>query len=354
MTSLPLWSLIPTFVALAGTITLFILARRHRWEEPSITEADTSVENEAEGKSTAGDFKSRFGSFIAQHRWELLLAGVGLALTVYLFVFAPVQMTGKISIEPLEPGRPFFFLHWQRNALNIFYYEAATLSNILTGLLALTLVIVSMLRRSRADLRTALLWTLLSLAAAAQWCLGKEPERELGIALYLTAALGFFAWARLTNRQIDASLNKPFKIGRNLEIALVLTVVALAAFGRLFDLQTLPYGIEGDEAKWTGEVVWLGIRGLPDLSGLYHRDALPTSFYMQTPFHKLLGPSIFAARLEVALFSILATLLFYLFLRRLANKPLALLSAWLLSASIFDISASRLANVRVTSSSGRS
>ncbi len=59
----------------------------------------------------------------------------------------------------------------------------------------------------------------------------------------------------------------------------------------------------------------------------------------------LLGPSIFAARFEVAFFSILATFLFYLLLRRLTNKPLALLAAWLLSASMFDISASRLANV---------
>ena len=66
---------------------------------------------------------------------------------------------------------------------------------------------------------------------------------------------------------------------------------------------------------------------------------------MQTPFHKLFGPSIFIARFEVAFFSIIATLLFYLFLRRITNIPLALLSAWLLSASIFDISASRLANV---------
>jgi len=345
MTALPLWSLIPTLVALAGTLSLFLLARRYRWAESSITEAGPSVGKEAESESAAGDFKSRLGSFITQHRWELLLAGVGLALAGYLFLFAPVQMTGKVSIEPLEPGRPFFFLHWQRNALDIFYYEAAALSNLLTGLLALALVIVALVRRSRGDLHTALLWTLLSLAATAQWCLGREPERGLGGVLYLMAALGFFVWARLTNRHIDASLNQPFHVGRNLEIALVVAVIALASFGRLFELHTIPYGIEGDEAKWTGEVVWLGIRGLPDLSGLYHRDALPTSFYMQTPFQKLLGPSIFAARFEVAFFSILGTLLFYLLLRRLTNIPLALLSAWLLSASIFDISASRLANV---------
>ena len=343
--NIPFWSLIPTLVALAWTIILFFSAHRQKWVKPSITEAGPSVEKEAESESNGQDFKSRFTFFIAQHRWEILLAGVAMALLVYLFLFAPVQMTGKIPINPLEPGRPFFFLHWQRNTLNIFYYEAAAASNFLTGLFAVFLVILAMVRRSRSDLQTALLWALLSLAASAQWCLGREPERRMGVVLYLVAALGFFVWARLTNQQIDSSLNQPAHVKRNLEIVLVVAVIALASFGRLFELHTIPYGIEGDEAKWTGEVIWLGIRGLPDLSGLYHRDALPTSFFMQAPFQKLLGPSIFAARFEVAFFSILATFIFYLLLRRITNIPLALLSAWLLSASIFDISASRLANV---------
>ena len=345
MTALPFWSLIPTFIALAGTITLFFFARRHKWAEPVIAEPEPAVEKIAESESIERDLKSRVAFFISQHRWEVLLAGVTLALIIYLFLFAPVQITGKVSIKPMEPGRPFFFLHWQRNVLNIFYYEAATISNLLTGLLALALVIAAMIKRSRSQLQTALLWSLLSLASAAQWCLGRGTEVGLGIILYLISALGFFVWARMTNRQIDINLNQPAKINRNLEIVLVVAMIALASFGRLFELQTIPYGIEGDEAKWTGEVVWLGVRGLVDFSGLYHRDALPTSFYMQTPFHKLFGPSIFIARFEVAFFSIIATLLFYLFLRRITNIPLALLSAWLLSASIFDISASRLANV---------
>lgn len=345
MLALPFWSLIPILMALAGTIALFILAHLQRWNQPSITETTPEAKKETESKSNNQGFKSQLTFFITQYRWELLLVGVGLALAIYLFLFAPVQMTGKVPIQPLKPGRPFFFLHWQRNSLNIFYYEAATASNLLTGLLSLSLLILALVRRSRSDLYTALLWTLLSLAMAAQWCIGRELERKLGVWLYLVAAVGFFVWARLTNQQINTSLNQPAHVGRKLEIALVVAIIALASFGRLFELNTIPYGIEGDEAKWTGEVVWLSIRGLPDFSGLYHRDAMPTSFYMQTPFQKLLGPSIFAARFEVAFFSILATFIFYLFLRRITNIPLALLSAWLLSASIFDISASRLANV---------
>jgi 4-amino-4-deoxy-L-arabinose transferase-like glycosyltransferase len=69
------------------------------------------------------------------------------------------------------------------------------------------------------------------------------------------------------------------------------------------------------------------------------------SFYMQAPFQQLLEPGIHSARLGVALYSLLATLAFYWLVRQLAPVPLALLSTYLLSISIMDISASRLANV---------
>lgn len=122
-------------------------------------------------------------------------------------------------------------------------------------------------------------------------------------------------------------------------------MIAFAAFARFYQLDSFPYGIEGDEAKWTAEVVWLGLRGEPDISALYHRDALPVSFYMQTLFHRIMGPSLYAARFEVALFSVIAALVLYMYLRQVAAMPLALLASWLAAASIFDISASRLANV---------
>lgn len=345
MSAYPIWSLTLILAALAGTITLLVLARLQRWERPSAAAPQPEVQIEAESAPSAGDFKSRLVLFLRAHPWELLLSAVLLAVAAYLTVFAPVQMMGKVSIQPLEAGRPFFFLHWQRNGLGTYYYETATAFNLICGLLSLTLMSMAWKRRSLQQLHTALLWGSLSLAGAAQWYLCRELDLRLGIGMYLAAAAGFFYWARQTRKQVAADTHQPVRVSRGLEITLIVAVVALAAFGRLFELRTIPYGIEGDESKWTGEVVSLGLRGLPDLSGLYHRDALPTSFYMQTPFHKILGPSLFAARLEVALFSILATFLFYLLIRRIANIPLALLAAWLLSVSIFDISASRLANV---------
>ncbi len=346
MDEIPLWSLLPSLAALAIALALQVVARRKKWTDPPEEGEPTPVSaREAESPSTGGDFKKRLEQFVSRRRWELTLAGVVLAIVLYLVLLAPVQMTGKVSIEPNMPGRPFFFLHWQRNTLSVFFGQAGIFCNLLTGLLSLALVIVGILRRSPRKLQSGLLWSLLSLAASGQWYLAVGPQRTYGVLLYLLVVLGFLLWAVLGRERIQKYINQPIPVSRSLEIVLVIIVTALATFSRLYQLPTIPYGIEGDEAKWTAEIVDLGLRGEVDLTGLYHRDALPVSFYMQILFHKLFGPSIFSARLEVAVFSILATLVFYLLLRQLTSIPLALLASWLLSASIFDISASRLANV---------
>ena len=77
----------------------------------------------------------------------------------------------------------------------------------------------------------------------------------------------------------------------------------------------------------------------------YHLSSVPVSFYMQAPFHHLFGPGLLSARLTVATFSVLGSLAFYWLARELFGVPVALLATFLLSVSIFDISASRLANV---------
>ncbi|MCQ3936525.1 MAG: hypothetical protein DPW18_05690 [Chloroflexi bacterium] len=341
----PLWTLTPTLTALALGLMLCILARHHAWSEPQVETPPPPSEPEAEPLSTTLDFKQRTREFIAKYRWEILLSGAMLGLLVFILLSAPVQLTGKLSTYPNQPGRPFYFLHWTRNHLRLFYHETATASNLLTGLAALILVAAAGVRKSPARIRSGLLWGLLSLAGSAQWMVSSGIQLTAGVGLYLIAILGFFLWSRFARNDLVPALDERRTIPLRWEVALVVLTLALAAFGRMYALKTIPYGIEGDEAKWTAEVVSLGIRGEPDSSGLYHRDALPASFYMQTLFHKLMGPSLFAARFEVALFSVIATLVFYLFLRQITSMPLALLAAWFLSASIFDISASRLANV---------
>jgi hypothetical protein len=272
--------------------------------------------------------------FLYDHRWELTLIAISVFIALFAWFSSPVQMNGEVPDLPKQPGRPFYFIHWQRNHLIFFFEETATAVNLVGGLAALGLTILAALKKSPRKIKAGLLWGLLSLASAA-----------LGAGLYLIAGAGFLVWALLNQENISKDVSDPRPFPRWAEIVLVTAVIALAAFARFYQLESVPYGIEGDEAKWTAEVVWLGLRGEPDVSGMYHRDALPVSFYMQTIFHKIMGPSLYAARFEVALFSVVATLVLYFYLRQVTAMPLALLASWLSSASIFDISASRLANV---------
>lgn len=342
MDRIPTGSLIPAACAVLFAFALLLLARRYHWADSEPSASQPKAEPE---KTQNGDFKSRIRFFILAHRWEFLLALTVLGVMLFAGLSAPVQLTGEIPAAPKMPGRPFYFIHWQRNHLLLFYNQTASVSNILTGLMAFTLTVFAALRKSPRMANAGLLWGFMSLAGGAQWMLSDGRQLSFGIALYLFAGAGFLVWSLLNLKTLGADIDEARPIPFHWEITLVAAFIALAAFARLYALGSVPYGIEGDEAKWTAEVVSLGLRGDPDLNGMYHRDSLPVSFFMQTLFHKLLEPSLFAARFEVAVFSILATIIFYLLLRQVTAMPLALLAAWLLSASIFDISASRLANV---------
>ncbi|MFN8382429.1 MAG: glycosyltransferase family 39 protein [Anaerolineales bacterium] len=340
METIPLWSLIPLAVALA--LALLLSGRSHMWSDPPFKPEQPKKENY---KFAANDFKSQMRQFVFAHYLETLLIGFSLFLLIYLVLSAPAQLTGNVPIEPNQPGRPFYFLHSIRDFLKTNYNLAAVFCNLFCGLIALLLTLTASAHRSPLKARFSLLWSSLSLAGSAQWMLSNKSQINTGIILYLLTASGFMLWSQLAKKSINENMDEPHPIAVHTEISLVILVLALATFGRMVFLKSIPYGIEGDEAKWTAEVVSLNIRGEPTKLALYHRDALPTSFYMQTLFHKILGPSIFAARFEVAFFSILATLIFYLLVRQIATVPLSLLAAWFLSASIFDIGASRVAHV---------
>lgn len=340
----PLWSLSAIAAAVTLSLALLILSRRQRWKD-----APPPIELEPKpGPNTAsidGDLKTKIVFFLRTYQRELTLVGVFVVIVLFALISAPVELRGSFTNNPGEVTSPFYFIHWQRNHLIFYYHETATASNLLTGLLALGLAIFAFVKKSPKIVKASTLWSFMALAGGAQWMISGQAQAALGIALYLFAAGGFLLWSLINNEELAADIDGPRPLSKNWEYALVIAFIALATFGRMYLLKSVPYGIEGDEAKWTAEVVWLGLRGEMDLSGLYHRDSLPVSFYMQTIFHRLMGPSLFAARFEVALFSIIATFIFYLLIRRIAAMPIALLAAWLLSASIFDISASRLANV---------
>ncbi len=338
MDTTPLWTLIPLAAALV--LALILLGRSSTWSDPVFKPEQPPEEKRWKANSTASDFQSQMLVFFSTHCWEILLTGFSLSLLIYLLLSAQTQLAGTN-----QPLHPFYFISPLRNFLRNDYNQIASISNLLCGLAGLVFTTTAAIRQSSAKLHFSLLWSLISLAISAQWMLSGKNQLSIGVILYLCAAIGFFLWGKIAQNSTAKDLDEKQSIPLYLEVLLVLLILALAAFGRLYSLKSIPYGIEGDEAKWTAEVVNLDIRGEPDKLGTYHRNALPVSFFMQAVFHKALGPSIFAARLEVAVFSILATLIFYLFLRQLTVAPIALLAAWLLSASIFDISASRVAHV---------
>lgn len=317
---------------------LMIFARAKHW---TIPEAFASADDDPPPPSTEAGLP-----FLTRHRWNILLAASVACILLFAIVFAPTRLTGEIPPDPNVPGRPFYSLHWGSAFLLNNFDMLKMWSAVLTSLVCLLPIVRALRLRSLLHAEIALLFSSSSLAISAQWSLAIPEFHNTGAALYVISALGLAYWAWLARTRLASDLERGLRSARpNWEIPLVLLILALTAYGRFYALESVPYGIEGDEAKWTSEAVNLGILGEPDSSGEYHRDALPISFYLQIPFHRLFGTSLISARATVAFLSVLASLMFYLLLRRIAPLPLAALATYLLAVSIFDISASRLANV---------
>ena len=296
-------------------------------------------------------FKQTLKEFTEKYRWEILLGGVFLLIIIFAWIYAPPRLNGKIAFYPNTPGRPFYNLRWGKDFIRINYNALWSWGSAITSVILLIIAVPIIKKRSRVGAEFILLAASINLAALGQWIIliERPPVKEmpvLGQSLYFISIVGFVIWGWVSRKRLRVAINvskEPIK--KSTEITFLLALLLITSFARLYTLRVIPYGIEGDEAKWTSEAVNLGLLGTPDSSGEYHRDALPVSYYIQMPLHRLLGPSLFAARLTVVILSIIGTLLFYWLLRQITNFPIAAISSSLLSISVFDISASRLANV---------
>jgi hypothetical protein len=315
---------------------LTVFARIRGWKTPEFT----GKEEEPHTSST----NKREGSFLVRHYWGIILFAAITAVLLFAILFAPPRLTGEIPPNPNQPGRPFYSLHWVRDFLRDNFDSIESWSNFLASLFCLVPIGIAIKQRSRSRTENSLLLSSLTLAMLAQWTLAKNEINEIGVVIYIISILGFAYWAWLAHRRLSLDL-KTSSTKPAWEIPVILAILVLTSFARFYSLGAVPYGIEGDEAKWTSEAVNLSILGQPDTSGEYHRDALPVSFYLQTPFHRFFGASLLSARVTVAFLSVLASLIFYWLLRQIAPTPIAALGTYLLAVSIFDISASRLANV---------
>lgn len=133
-------------------------------------------------------------------------------------------------------------------------------------------------------------------------------------------------------------------------IKILLLILFLASFLRLYDLGKVPPGFANDEAAITYQAYSILKTGKDTWNKEYplftfkdFGEYLPVfSVYAQIPFIKLLGLNEFAARIPFALTGILSTLVVYLLTFELfKKKEIALLSGFLFAVSPLNIGWSR-------------
>lgn len=346
MENVAFWMFFLPFLMAVLSWAWLLLARLKRWplteaQAPASPESETPIPDEEEHPSTQ---PSAWYRHIWANKWSFGLVVLIAAGAAYFIFFAPPRMGGEIPISPNQPGRPFFNFHWQRDYLDKNDHHIALLVSLAGSIAALLSLTWAHWRRNKFGAQVALLFSGLTLAGLGQWIL-KDGTLLMGGVLYGMAALTLITWVWGARQRVAVDLAERGKMLRQNEIWLIIALLGLTAFARLYALPSVPYGVEGDESKWIFEVVELMIDGDYESSAEYHRDALPGSFYMQAPFQRLLGVGIFSARLGVVIYSVLGTLAFYGLLRQIAPLRLAALATFFLSISVMDISASRLANV---------
>jgi hypothetical protein len=196
-------------------------------------------------------------------------------------------------------------------------------------------------RRGRAGVLPGLALVSVALALAGE-LLVLASQFAVGAALYVAAGVVLCA-ALIVSRDQPTDALEPVAWSRRRE-GLALTLIMLVVMvSRLYQIGAIPYGWEGDEVNWVAHVVETSAR--TGVERVYPLNHMPTSYWMQAPAHQLLGTSTTSARVGIALFSILATALFYFAVRAMVNIPVALLSTYLMAVSIVDIAASRVAHV---------
>ncbi|HEX9675735.1 MAG TPA: glycosyltransferase family 39 protein [Anaerolineales bacterium] len=281
-------------------------------------------------------------AWIQRNRLELAIALLGLAAGLVILLVS-VNAPSNFPRQPGLPGRPYFALKYVRDFAQRYESVWPMAVAVPGALVSAAFLIYAQVKKLPAAAGLGML-----VAALGLGCLGQLASTDLygddPLVLYTLAILFFAVWAWMAGPALEFTRPTPRPWSWP-EVTLLSAIMLLTAYARFYGLQTIPYGIEGDEGRWTVEVV----QAMEDhefrYSTDYHLSSVPASFYMQAPFHRLFGPGLLSARLTVAAFSLLGSLAFYWLARELFGVPVALLATLLLALSIFDISASRLANV---------
>lgn len=165
-----------------------------------------------------------------------------------------------------------------------------------------------------------------------------------GTILYLFSAAGLILWARKNPKWMNVLTNQA-RIPPRAEIWIGLLLLAAVIFTRFYDLGYRVYGLEADETKWTAQS-WLSTilrvdQG--DFAGM-HYQYLPVDFWVRSFFLRAFGLDFLSARIESAVFSVIAAIFLYLLIRRLtASPPTALLGAAVYAFSFIELNGSHQA-----------
>jgi hypothetical protein len=174
-----------------------------------------------------------------------------------------------------------------------------------------------------------------------------------GIGLYL---LGFVRWPLLRRSSSDDMTSPGSLATKSLgswlcsagwEWGLLAVILLLAAALRMWRIDMIPWTLGGDEGSqglWARDV----LEGrLPNMFGLGWLSVPNLSFYWQAAWLKLAGDDVFGLRLPWAVVGTLTVWGSYLLVRRLLDRRLAFLTAFLLATYHFHIHYSRLGSNQV-------
>ena len=263
----------------------------------------------------------------------VLLAGLVLAkvyqdvrqhrdtVVAVVFAFAPLMLIGVAFADSRASSRPdgerdvFLNTLWQR--LTPTPAQTAVDRMLLIGGFAASAVSIAYwLRRGTSN--DALVLTILAL-------------------VLLMAALHRLDRGRVVAVE-QAHLDQP---SRWAEIASLVVIVAIAAFLRLWQLNTLPYGVWYDEAQAGQEAMRL-LQGVPfSPMGAYTSNNPSPFFYAVAMLFKVTGPTLLSLRVVQALIGVATVPLLYLLLRNTLGWRAALAGALMIGVSAWHVDFSR-------------
>jgi hypothetical protein len=203
------------------------------------------------------------------------------------------------------------------------------------------------LARSRPAARRALVALAILLAFALGELLLLRHLTVFGALLFILGAALFVLGRPWSWAEVEPS--PPRGYHRLLMIALVIAAIGVGAGLRFWRLGDIPYGIEQDEMAWTVGAAHATYSDAYDEVNVqtysFQRDLLPTSSFQERLFFDRFGMSLGTARLENAVFSTAAIVVFYLLVSRLAGGTTALIATLLLAISTLHIASARQAHV---------